>query len=82
MAKAVKPEIAWARLRAAQSLLDEADEAVTNYERASKTGLARSYRIEMKAYLDLWKRIQKMATNDVHKYGGAVSEPYHEPYHG
>jgi hypothetical protein len=62
-----------ARLIAARTVLEEADESVIDYEAlyrrpANNEAEKRLY----KAYLDLWKRIQRIAGNDVRKYGGAV----------
>jgi hypothetical protein len=73
-----------AKLLAAQSLLEEADERVTEYEREYRNvpTMGRPMYVGEKAYwkahLDLWKRIQKTAISEVTKYGGAVHDPVRE----
>jgi hypothetical protein len=68
MAKAVISDVRSARLRAAQAVLEDADSAVHSYEYALRRAPTREDSIEMKAYLDIWLRIQRLAANDIRKY--------------
>ena len=70
--KHISDSVRAARLQAAQELLELADEEVGDYEFSYRMEENREYKTLMFAYLNLWKRVQKLAANDVNKYGGAV----------
>lgn len=70
--KHISESVRAARLDAAQELLELADEEVNSYEQAYRSASSREYKTAMMAYLNLWKRVQKLAVGDVTKYGGAV----------